>query len=166
MESNAIAEDKLLVDMKVIATYLESYVHQTKQLPEEASEIEKFCQSASALLAEDPYNPKAESPKPDNSNPDNGRLPQPLPRESDFEAGDCDLPANSRVEMKLDYSLSDESVAAMKEQLPASWKAEPGKICLVTNGMSWAVIWGAGSSQMPIRSHETGKPLVITLKVR
>lgn len=150
LENNVKAENKLFEEMQAVARYLEKYVHRTKRLPQEESEIEAFRQAASTLVPEDPY--------------DSGK---PQVKQNIFGAYETEAPeAKSRIDFRLDYDLSDESVSAMTEQLPDSWKAEPGQICLVTNGLRWAVIWGAGSNHRPIRSHETGKPLVITLKVK
>lgn len=70
-----------------------------------------------------------------------------------------------RLSLVLLSSLSQNDLAEIRRNPPASWRAEPGTITIIHNGYDLAVFWGASADGRPLRDLETGEYRILTLKL-
>jgi hypothetical protein len=156
MLANLEANQTLLGNVRVVANALDHYVHEHGHLPAGSDEVDPFLKQLEETLpnnvfAEDSAGSSLLTPK----DLGDGQV-EPL--------GSTDKGKSTKVQMVFEQKFSEDTADQYMDEPPDEWRAEPGTITIVSNGLNLAAIWGAGSNCRPITG-EDAKPQIFLLIV-
>jgi hypothetical protein len=149
--SHAIADRQLHGQLRSVARWLENYCTMNYKFPRDLDDV-RYAKSQLVEVA--PHNPFTGGDEEASGSVETiGNV---------GTAGAQLSPADDqRIQLQIDYSLSNYMLKEWTAHPPDGWEAPPGTITALSNDRNMFVVWGAGADGRPIRDDITGQPVLV-----
>lgn len=149
--SHAAADRALHGQIRSVARWLENYCTMNYKFPRDLDDVRYAKSQLVEVAPSNPFSGGAEEA---------GASVETVPNVGTAGA-QLSAADDQRIQLQIDYSLSNYMLKEWKAHPPDLWEAPPGTITAVSNDRNMFVVWGAGADGRPIRDDITGQPVLV-----